>query len=388
MKHGRTLTELAQELERQAKAKRDFTADTRQVVVEPFAGVALEDIVAHTENTRGEVVKTGGLAMRLGEETFPIKRHALRQIGEKLKIPAKFVDRLAADHPDMLAYNVNKLFGREPKGAMVRTLDGNVRAFLSDKYRPLDNIDLAQAVLPQIINQGAAVDSCEVTESRLYIKASREDLFAEIPPPPGVKMGEGHTVFTDSVKGGITVSNSEIGMGRLGIQPTITTQRCSNLASFGEHSFFKVHLGRKTGGGDIEKVWEYFSDKTKRDADAVVWNQVNDLVLAALDGTIFEKIVAQLTAARTDEMTRPVPEIMEITEKKFGLNQEETGGILGHLIKGGELTRYGLHNAVTRFSQDIEDYDRATELEALGGKLIEMPQTEWKTMALEIPKAA
>ncbi len=98
--------------------------------------------------------------------------------------------------------------------------------------------------------------------------------------------------------------------------------------------------------------------------------------------------VADLTEARTDEMTRPVPEVMEISEKKFGLTQEETGGILGHLIKGGDLSRYGLHSAVTRFSQDVEDYDRATELEVLGGKIIEMPKNEWKAMALEIPKAA
>jgi hypothetical protein len=38
-------------------------------------------------------------------------------------------------------------------------------------------------------------------------------------------------------------------------------------------------------------------------------------------------------------------------------------------------------NAVTHFSHDVEDYDRATEFEALGGKLIELPASEWKEMA-------
>jgi hypothetical protein len=35
-----------------------------------------------------------------------------------------------------------------------------------------------------------------------------------------------------------------------------------------------------------------------------------------------------------------------------------------------------LANAVTRASQDITDYDQATELEKLGGKVIELRGTE------------
>ena len=38
-------------------------------------------------------------------------------------------------------------------------------------------------------------------------------------------------------------------------------------------------------------------------------------------------------------------------------------------------------NAVTHYSQDVEGYDRATEFEALGGKLIELASTEWKGLA-------
>jgi hypothetical protein len=36
---------------------------------------------------------------------------------------------------------------------------------------------------------------------------------------------------------------------------------------------------------------------------------------------------------------------------------------------------------VTHFSQELDDYDRATELEALGGKLIELGAPEWKGLA-------
>ena len=40
-----------------------------------------------------------------------------------------------------------------------------------------------------------------------------------------------------------------------------------------------------------------------------------------------------------------------------------------------------LMQAVTRASQDVEDYDRASELEQLGGQIIELAPSQWKTIA-------
>ena len=46
-----------------------------------------------------------------------------------------------------------------------------------------------------------------------------------------------------------------------------------------------------------------------------------------------------------------------------------------------QVARVGLVNAVTHFSHDVVDYDRATEFEALGGKLIELSSREWQELA-------
>jgi len=45
------------------------------------------------------------------------------------------------------------------------------------------------------------------------------------------------------------------------------------------------------------------------------------------------------------------------------------------------LSGYGLVNAVTGYSQEVDDYDRATEFEELGGKLLELSSSEWKHLA-------
>jgi hypothetical protein len=51
-----------------------------------------------------------------------------------------------------------------------------------------------------------------------------------------------------------------------------------------------------------------------------------------------------------------------------------------HLIEGGDLSAWGLGNAITRSAQDVDSYDRATELEAVGGKVIELSPSEWRSV--------
>ena len=48
-----------------------------------------------------------------------------------------------------------------------------------------------------------------------------------------------------------------------------------------------------------------------------------------------------------------------------------------HLIEDNDLTLYGLSNAVTRHSQDVESYDRATELESIGYNILTMQPALW-----------
>ena len=47
------------------------------------------------------------------------------------------------------------------------------------------------------------------------------------------------------------------------------------------------------------------------------------------------------------------------------------------MIEGKDLTLYGLSNAITRHSQDVESYDRATELESIGYNVLSMPLRQW-----------
>jgi len=72
---------------------------------------------------------------------------------------------------------------------------------------------------------------------------------------------------------------------------------------------------------------------------------------------------------------------VEALANRYVLNDTERAGVLRHVITAGDLSGYGLVNALTHCSHELDDHDRATEFEVLGGKMIELPDAEWKGLA-------
>lgn len=385
MKQGKSQVDFLTALKEVQTTKRDFVADTPAltVAVNEAAPVNLSLKMARVPDR--DEVEAGGGAIAAPVETMDLSRLAVNQICQRLKIPFRYAERLFTDHPDLLANQVNALFAREPQKRMIRTLGGNVRAFLSDKFRIIDNFDVATNILPVIenilgINWGDAVRSCDVTESKMYIKVVRPDMVAEIPPPPGVEMGRGHNFFVEKVQAGIKISNSEVGLGRVLISPSIFTERCTNYATFERDNFAAVHLGRKQGEG--ADITELYSDSTKALDDAAIFAKIRDITKAALDGTLFNKHVEMLTAARTDEIPKAVnpAKVVEVIKDQKALTEAEADSIINNLIAGADLSRYGVHAAITRAAEDVESYDRATDLEVIGGQIIELAPTDWNVI--------
>lgn len=357
MKQGRTLEELAGELTRQREAKRDFMAPSNQLTIR-----------------EGESGKHRVEIGDMGE--YPISDISHIHFSNYLEIPKKYYDRMRHSAPSLYAENVNHWLQRYPSSEkrLVRVLDGRCRALLSDRYRCLDNVDLAEAVLPVLGDLNVEIMSCEVTERRLYIKVVDKSVVKEI--PLGHRLGDGSNKIVDSVFPALTITNSEIGFGRLGVDAGVYTQLCTNLCTFGESSMRKYHVGSKFG--DLESATELLSDETKRLSDAALWSQVRDVVKGAFDVARFESHVHKLQVAAGRELEAPPQDVVEVTGKKFGLLEGERDSVLTHLSRGGNLSQYGLHAAVTRASSDLEDYDRATELERVGGKIIELSRKDWQ----------
>lgn len=350
MKTGKSLIELATEIERQKAAATDMIVDTRSL---SFTEVG-EVVVAEP----AKVVSPR-----------PITSHALRQIGDRVGIPAKYVDRLAAEAPSLLATNVNHWFQNKPEKRMVRTLDGRVRAFLSDRYQRIDNHHVANVVLPILARtSGIDVVSTEITEQRLYIKAVTHAVRAEI---QSRRVG-------DIVEAGVLISNSEIGSGSLQVLPFFHFLVCTNGLVRNKDGLRKYHVGaREVFEGDLAVL----SDNTKRLEDAATLSKVGDVLRAALDQSKFNEAVAKMQGTVDQRITGKVEKAVEVLGESFGFVSDESESVLKHLIEGGDLSRYGLMNAVTRTAEDLKSYDRATEFETFGGALRDLAANDWRAIA-------
>jgi len=95
-----------------------------------------------------------------------------------------------------------------------------------------------------------------------------------------------------------------------------------------------------------------------------------------------ERVEAMLGGFAPDLLLGEVPtRNVEVTAEKFRLSETERKSVLRHLTTEGALTRWGLVNALTRTAEDVESYDRATELERCGGQVIELPRRDWERIA-------
>lgn len=348
MKTGKTLVQLATELERQSTAKKDFVASTAVLEMTPEGELTLESETSTNE--------------------FPVTDHAHSQIAARLDIPAKYYNRMRSVAPELLAANVNNWFHHKPERRMIRTLDGQARAFLSDRYRRLDNFDLAEAVLPILAEMGEGIEiiSTELTDTRMYIKVINSRLELE------VQQG-------DVVQAGMVISNSEIGMGSLKVEPLIFRLVCTNGMIAQDHSQKRYHVGRHA---QESETYELFRDETLKADDRAFFMKVQDTVRAAVDVAKFSTIVERMKEATQQKIEGNPVKAVEMVSQKFGFSQPESCGVLQHLIQGGDLSAYGLLNAITRTSQDVQDYDRATELERDGSRVLSLPASTWKEIAL------
>ena len=349
MKSGISLVEMAQEIQRQNDLKADYMLDTRSLRLEPFGG----GLYLNAYDQSGDYAV----------EPLEVNAIAHRQIGTHLKIPAAYYDKMLEEYPELLAQNVNAWFQREPAVRMVRTIDGTARAFLSNRYRRIDNLDIAGIVLPVLQEmEGMHFESCQLTDSRMYIKVVNTRLEAEVVPG-------------DIVQSGIIISNSEVGLGSVSIQPLVYRLVCSNGMVVNDAQTRRNHVGRVN---EASENYQLYSEKTLEADDKAFAMKIQDTVRAVVDEVRFTRVVNMMREAKDAPMnTAAVPGIVKLVSKDFHITDDESSGVLQRLIEGNDLTLYGLSNAVTRHSQDVKDYDRATALEGIGYNIPSMPARQW-----------
>jgi len=344
MKAGLNIKQMLTEIQRQKNASADYLVNTSSLQMEAWDTTPMLHL---RDDTGMELV-----------EPLEIRTTAHRQLGAYLNIPQKYYERMLREDAGLLAYNVNRWLQQEPEQRMIRTIDGQARAFLSNRYRRIDNLDIARVTLPIIAEMPDAVfESTQITEDRMYIKVVNPRLTGEVVPG-------------DIVQAGVVISNSETGQGSVCIQPLIYRLVCSNGMVVNEARTRRNHVGRVSTTDNSILI---YSQETLAAEDHAFVLKIQDTVRSAVDEARFSRVLDTMRESKEKKLnTASIPSVVKLASSSFGITEPESEGVFQHLIQDADYTLYGLANAVTRFSQDVESYDRASKLEEIGYSVMTM----------------
>jgi hypothetical protein len=323
-------------------------------------------------------------------------------LSQKLKIPRDYLRRMRQERVDLYDANVNGwLAGRkprythghavdaqltrpgvdpDPRSFLIRAFrgdddDGIARAFLSDSYGILDNLDALTAALQGVKQAGVAVDidRCDLSERRMYVRVVCPQVSAVAPvllrnyrSPFTHEQGDANPV----VFSGFVISNSETGGGAWSITPRLVVQVCKNGMTVNADAIRGVHLGRQLDEGIIR-----WSEETKTKQLELMTSRTADVVRTVLDVTYLERKLIEIENKSEAKLSSKADEVVRTVSKRLNFSEETTDMVLQHFMESADLTAGGVMQAVTSTAQVVVSPDLAYEMEGKALDALELAST-------------
>ena len=347
MKSQYNIEELASKLMENARNKKDMIVDTSYMTA-----IANGDVKLHIEDKKLGI-----------DDTYTMNNTCLNQIATKVGISKKYLDKMRDGHNALLQDNFNYWMHKTPKQQMIRTQGTTARAFLSDKYKRVDNEEIANTVLPILLDKGYEIMSSAITDSKMYIKARLPKLEREV-------------TKGDVVQAGVTISNSEVGAGSVNVSPFIYRLICANGMTINDARLNSRHL--TSSQATIDGVWTVLSDEAKELDNRALLAKVKDVVLSTTDEVRFNQNVAKMTDATEIKIKSPT-KVIEVLENRYDLSKLEGESILENLVNRRDDNQkfanlWSVVNSITALGNTMDDYDRGTKMQEIGGRLLTMPE--------------
>jgi hypothetical protein len=299
-------------------------------------------------------------------------------VADKLGIPAAYLRRMREQLPGLYDSNVNAWLERDDRRFLVRCLrsssgggTGAARAFLSDGYKIIDNLDVLLAALDGVRQAGVPVeiDGCDLTERRMYIRVVCEQVRALAPallagyrsPFTGAAGADNPVVFS-----GFMITNSETGCGAFTLVPRLVVQVCRNGMTITRDAMRAVHLGERLDEGVV--TW---SGNTLDKTLALITAKTTDAVATFLDRGYLDRALRAIEADAGHPLADPQEAIRTVSQR-LRFTDAQQADILTHFIRGGAVTAGGVMHAVTSVAQTQPDADTAHEMESLALRALEV----------------
>lgn len=303
------------------------------------------------------------------------------QIADKLGIPYKYWTRMLDENPTLAAENFNSWakWEYENKGPKARNFffrsymdepGGNIgmmRALLSDRFMPIDNLSLLsiaiQAINEEVQRSGLsiAVDRLDLTETRFYVRfyspsVGREshELLQRFRDPNGGRFGG--TGQDSGIVSGFILSNSEVGFGSVMLAARLLVGACSNGMIYGDEKYARRHLGGKLDEG-------HYQEDTHRANIELIKKQVRDSITKYLSPDFIGQKVSELEQLAERRLFYPLQAVKNFGQE-IGMSEQEIDGTLDMFVKGQSTgNAFDVIQAVTSYAHHTAP-DRRFELEA------------------------
>lgn len=282
------------------------------------------------------------------EELFSITKPCHTQIAEKLEIPLKYYHKMEESAPDLLVSNVNTWLRQNGKEIFLRGLGNSVRAFLSDRYRVIDHLDVLLCALNELQAHDAEIEDCYLSEIEMNLKVK------------SAKLKDFVRHKDDLIMGGIFITNSETGHKALRVEPRMFRVKCSNGMIVEELVTREIHIGN---GDEISDEIVYLS---LRRSIRELFGRFGEIVLMLRESTEIK--------------IRNAHKVIQNVVEQYKLSESQKANILMAFGAEPEYDKYGIANAVTLAAQKEETWEKSVEMERIGGRLITLPVEDFKAL--------
>jgi len=215
-----------------------------------------------------------------------IHRNALTQLAERgpVSLPAKLVGELQDQGEwgnTLLARNLEEIYAHSEEKYLTRSYNGQLRGFLSNKFRRLDSRPIINAACDAFEKIGARPVEGYATDTKIALKAVLPMVF--------------EPVKNEVLALGVIWQNSDYGNGAHSLRAFMLRLWCTNFA-ITEECLREVHLGGRLGEDDVFSDRTYELD-TKRSASAI-----KDVIEATLAPPKVKLILDNIRAADAEKI--------------------------------------------------------------------------------------
>ena len=316
-------------------------------------------------------------------EEYGVTDNGHRQLAAKVGVPYDYYQRTATV-PGLREYNVNAWLRETPsEQKLVRILDGNVRAILGPRFKPMDNFALMDAIAPALREVASRdelmVRTFALSENHMYLQVAFKKTMRELTPPPD-PFKDGHYMKEPvRIMAGMTIRNSETGHAARDFRKMVWNLICWNGA-ISESVLRNYHVGRELESDDTGNIW---TEETLRAEVELLRLKTRDIIRDAMDPASLNDFADKAQAAMENRITVPMDELIVNVTKRWGFSKAEGQLIMENILEGGQSnrTQWGLTNGINALAHVVDSVDRQYDLEKLSNDVISLSDKEWKAVA-------